>query len=570
MGGFSVAAKAVVDAVPKEEMGQIVAKTFTSLEKGMRETDAGNDIADLLKNKYIPLYHSAREKLFQGASSLPKHLQPAPHEIDSQARNIARLNTLGRNDYRGVGLIKAIENQKGLSPLQIQMKQQALADHVHMFLKDTVEKHSGEQSQFKLNVRGDKENAVKLNTAAKYHPPTPAERFLTRLASKPMLAGIAIPHIGTLMNYAIDTNLKDLAKGFAQATFNNQGVRQMVADHGIFASTVADAYAVRFYGSRGIISTATGSDAFGTIVNQLTHQPGFHQLREWTLSIGAATGKLTAERLADQLIKSGGQDKVAIYQLKKIGIEPADVLVNKGLNPDMMRRAIFNYVDSKVFLDNSMQRSFYSQASWYNRLATLYHGYVSRQGAMLRDAFVDDIMHHRNGFVNTAQTLGLLGIAFPAVGVGLKSLEMWGRGQFQEAQPKEDFETLAGKHGPSKAVMEALDGYSHMAAFGIATSYMRSATRHQLLNSAMGPIGNEIANLGQDTVSAFHDFSSSEPNKSFKPLERDALEDTMPDNIGKLLAHQLLPTKSEEKKRHPSSRLPKLKGSKMKKLPRLQ
>lgn len=563
------------DALPKEGLANEGKLLFARLETGMRQTEAGNDMANLLKNKYVPMYHAAREKLFSQYSVMPKTQQLAPHEIDSQARNIARVNTLGRNDYRGVGLIKAIEHQPGLSPLQIRMHQQTLADHVHMFLKDTHETMKGPQSVFKENVArpfsfnptGEKKpnlNRVPLNTGAKYVPPGDNERFFTRLAQKLMLPAIAIPHIGTLLNYAINTPLTDLAKGFSDATFQNKAVKQQVADYGIFAGTVADAYAVRHYGSRGIIARATGNDTFGTIVNQLTHQPGFNALREWTLSIGAATGKHSLERFSEDLVTSGGKDKAAIYNLKKLGLDPAEVLKNKGiLNPDQYRRGIFNFVDSKVFLDNTMNRSFRSGQNWFYRMGGMYHGYVGRQGAMMRDVLLKDIKS--NGPVNAVQALTTLGVIFPTVGIGLKTMEMWGRGQFQGSgsQGAQDYKDLYGASGPSKALLEWVDGMSHMAAFGVATDYLRAANRHQLLSAAGGPIGNEVANLAQDTVHAVQ-------TGDFKALGRDALEDTIPDNLGKLLAHQMLPTKKEEKARHPSSHLKKMKSLKLKKLAKIQ
>jgi hypothetical protein len=188
---------------------------------------------------------------------------------------------------------------------------------------------------------------------------------------------------------------------------------------------------------------------------------------------------------------------------------------------------------------------------------------------MLRDALTKDIRH--NGPVNAVQALTTLGVIFPTVGVGIKTMQMWGRGQFQGSvdQAKDDFKKLSGQEGLSPMLAEWVDGMSHMAAFGVATDYIRAANRHQLAASAMGPIGNEVANLGQDTITAFKKFDWDDKNKSLQPLERDVLEDTIPDNIGKLLAHQILPTKTEEKARHPSSRLKKMKSLKLKKLSKL-
>lgn len=577
MGGgvISFGAQKLAQAIPHQDTAKLLTETFSTLESGFNRTEAGKDLAQRLKSEYIPMYHRAREMLFQAASKAPSYMQPAPAEIESQARNIARDHALGANDYRGVAMVAAVKNQPGLSPSQIHLEQQNLADHVHMFLKDTVETadhtdishlkkwqqkainaktNIGPQSTFKRNVLTSKENPVRIDTGALYKPPTDTERKAVSWASKVMLPAIAIPHIGTLFNYGLNTPLHDLVRGVASATFDNKSVRQFSADSGVFASTIAEAYAVRHYGERGIIATATGKSQFGVIVNQLTHQPGFNALRKYTLSIGAATGKLTTERMAREFAAGGGKDTALGFQLRRFGLDPREILNQGGvLNADQMRKAIFNYVDNKVFLDNSMHRSFNSSRNGFMRLSNLYHGYVTRQGQLIADVIKNDVLQHKGGLVNAAQAFGMLGIVFPTVGAGLKTLEMYGRGQFQSADPKEDFKKLTGQEGISKMLLEYVDDYSHMAAFGVAHSYIQSTARHKLANQILGPIGNEVINLGEDTYGAVAHLKP-------KPLARDIVQDVMPDNLGKIIAHQLLPTAKEEKERSGGSH--KLKGLK--------
>jgi hypothetical protein len=567
--------------VPLAEAGELAAETFKSLESGMRRTEAGNDFANLFKEKYFPKLNQNRQELVTQALQMPKHLQPAPHEIESMAKNKTRMQVLGSNDYRGVGLIKAIEKQPGLNPLQIRNEQQSLADHVHMVLKDTVPNKRGPQSKFKMNVErpftfhpvtGEKipnVNRVPITTDARYHPAGPVERLVTKVANVTMLPAILIPHIGTMFNIATNGDLRDLTKGFVEATLHNSNLKQAIADTGIFAGTASHAYTAKYYGSRGFMSKL-GGDKFGEIMYNVVHQPGFNAMRDWQLAIAGAGGKLVAERQAQALLKNGGQDKIAIYQLKKMGLTPADIIAKGGLDPDMLRRAIYNFVDRRLFLDNTMQRSFYSSANAFMRLTTMYHGYVSRQGKLMADLLWNEAVKGKSGLVGAAQALGMLGIVFPTVGAGLKTLEMYGRGQFQEADPKEDFKKLTGQEGGKEFLKEYIAGYTHMGAYGVATDYFRGMSRHMLLNSAAGPVGNEIANLAQDTLHAGLSYDPDKPNKSLIPLERDVLADTMPDNIGKILVHQLLPTKQEEKERHGSHKLTRLKSLRLKRLAKLQ
>lgn len=550
------------------ELAELAAKNFKSLESGFMHTEAGADLANLLKNKYIPEYHASLEKHVQIQSALPAAQRMAPHEIESLAKNEARLKSLGQNDYRGVGLIKAVANDSKLkgNPAYVHQAQQALADNVHMFLRDTKPSIKGPQSVFKENVNRLGEG-LKVDTGAIYRPPTEAEGFIKRLVSVPMLAGIVIPHLGTPLNYIQGTHFTDLARGIAEATFNGKNVKQWASSSANFGPTLMDAYSVAYNGERGILAK-TVNENFGRIVAQMTHSPGFNSWRTWTLAIGAATGKLHTERLAQDLIASKGTDKAAIIGLKRLGIEAKDVLAAGGLNPDLLRRGVYNYTDSRVFINNTMARSFNSSRNVYHRLGLMYHGYIARQGAFMVNAIKNDVLKNQMGLVNAAKTLGLMGVAFPTVGVGIKTMQMWGRGQFNTDFIDEE-EQLFGRDGLSKAGEEWIEGMSHMAAFGVANDYIRATNRHMLLQTAVGPVGNEAANLLQDGWHAGSNFNSDDPNKSFKPLERDILYDTLPDNIGKILAHRYLKTAKEEKESKSSTKLKKLKGLKLKKLPKL-
>lgn len=573
MGGFGSVLPAVAHAAAEEAPG-LLAKSFKSLESGMRRTEAGNMVADLFKNTYLPKYHATREDLFNQAMQAPKAQQMAPHEIDSQARNIARKHTFGTNDWLVPGIVKSMEHEPNINPLQLLNEQQNLADHMHMMLKDTVPnkviktrvgKIKMDVSQVKYNIATSKENPTPINIKSNYTIPGNVEKLATKWINLTALPAIAIPHIGTIVNMGLKSDMRDLIPALWQASAQKGGVKQAVADAGIFSGTVSHAYTAKYYGSRGYMAKV-GGDKFGEIMYNITHQPGFNALRDWQLAVGGATGKLTSERLTDQLIQSGGKDKVAMYQLKKMGLVPADIMAKGGLDPDMQAKAIYNYVDQRLFLDNTMQRSFYSSANVFTRMGLMYHNYVTRQARFMISALRDE-MTGKSGPVGVAQALGMLAIVYPTVGVGIKTLQMYGRGQFQEATPKEDFKKLSDQEGIGPMASEMLEGYTHMAAFGVATDYSRAISRHMLANAMAGPVGNEIYNLAQDSYAAVAGVTSDDPVKKAKPLARDIVEDSLPDNLGKLITHQLLPTDKEEKNRHP--KFAKLKGLKLKGLKKL-
>jgi hypothetical protein len=270
------------------------------------------------------------------------------------------------------------------------------------------------------------------------------------------------------------------------------------------------------------------------------HQPGFNASREWTVALGAATGKRSAERAAENFAQSNGSHRAAEYQLKLMGIDPQAVLKQGGkLTKEQSDSAIFKFVDDSVFLDPSFHRSFYSSSNAPMRLGLMYHGYITRQAKLMRQTIKGVGTRTKAGdYGMAAQMMGTLGVVFPAVGLGLKTMESWGRGQFQESLDWTD-----------ESVPEMmLDGYMHMGAFGVAADYTQSISRHMLSNAFVGPFGNIITQGVQDAgYPLIRAAEGKDPD--FEPLGRDALQYALPDNLGKVLSNQFLPNKKQRKSR---------------------
>jgi hypothetical protein len=573
MGGF-VSAIANAAKPLAEDGAEILTKALRPMEKNMAGQSAvGKSLVNVIKEDYIPTYHRFLQEKLDVNATLPKHQQLDPHEIHNQATNAARQYAFGSNDAVAVGHIRA-EFTSG-DPLTRLTRAQNLSDHLSMFLQDTVAKPEwtpvqgqyGKRgaSSFKMNVLKSKEQSVPIDASATYTQPGKIERTLMGYANNIMAPLIALPHIGTLLNYAISTPLGDLAKGLSEVMTPGgvQQIKQTLRQSGVFANTTADAFRTVTEGEQGIIGQTFGTKT-GSVFSQLTHQPGFNALRTWTVALGAAAGKHTAEDMAQLLHDSGGTNKRAIWELERMGIKSADVLKQKGqLTQDQLQKAVFHFVDNKVFLDNRLNRAYYARANVYTRMGLMFHSYVARQGQFLRDELVK--MYQvgvKGGDIGLiAQTLATMGVVFPLVGHGLKYMEMAGRGQFQEIKPEanEDWKKLRGEEGVPTQVYTLLDGYAHMAAWGVASSYVRGATRTQLASALIGPIGNMGVRIGEDSAKLA--FGKTHP---WKPLARDVIEDSplSYDNLGKMIVHQLLPTTKEEKSRHPSGKLKSFKRGK--------
>jgi hypothetical protein len=169
----------------------------------------------------------------------------------------------------------------------------------------------------------------------------------------------------------------------------------------------------------------------------------------------------------------------------------------------------------------------------------MYHGYITRQAKLMLQTLKGIGTRTKAGdYGMAAQMMGTLGVVFPAVGLGLKTMESWGRGQFQESLDWTD-----------ESIPEImLDGYLHMGAFGVAADYTQSVSRHVLSNAFLGPLGNVATQGIQDAgYPLIREFQGKDGDP--EPLERDVLDYALPDNLGKILSNQFLPNKKQRKSR---------------------
>lgn len=578
----------------KEEVGQLWSK-LRPMQNEFMKSEAGKDLLNVNKN-YIQNYQKAIQSSVDAASKLPKETQPHPMELRWQARNIARQNTFGKNDAVGAFLLKQAEKTPGMNSSQASLHAQNLADFTASLLHDTetkpewrtltaLEKKEAEGltaqenlkrikneepllktpkskiaatsapfSSFKRNVSQNKEHPVNLKLYPTYVPTTKLESRLMNYAQRVVYPLVVLPHLGTVMNNAISTPLTDLAKAVGEQIRLGDGneiekIQQFAHRAGVFASTSLDVYSANYYGSRGLLSKLS-NDNVGKFVYKATHNPLFDPARKWQLAFTASAGYHTALDMAQRLVDNPS-DKRAIYELTQMGIKPEEVIAQKGqLRDDQIEKAVWRFADNKVFLDTSLGRSYISRSHPMLRMALMYHSYVSRQGQLIKEELGK--MSKVGDFGSIAQTVAVLGAAFPLVGLLTKDITMLGRGDTKDVHPGQDLEDLIGKNGPKAALTQYIEDYSHTASFGIATSYLRGSGRQALASAMVGPIGNVVSNVGYDIL---HPANQAWQGKhaDLKPLLRDALEynPAAVDNLGKIIAHRVLPTKVEEAARHP-------------------
>lgn len=541
MGGFSSILGKVGTAA-----GEVLEKTepVRALKNGFDATPAGQFLYKIIKEDYEPAVDKMKQHLVDqvkaGATPIPAH------EIENKARNMARVHAFGTNDAIGATAIKWASQTHGLEAAQ------SLADHLHVYLQDTVEKENRNSfgqviragnkgagtktvSRFKENVIKNKENQVPLNTTATYTPKTDLEKKFQSRAVTVMAPAIAISHLSTPFNIMLGSPLRSLAKGLSDVTTpgNYQATKKALLDTGIFAQTSMQMYREQQEWSSGKIAKYAGPK-LGYYLNKAMHAPGFNALRSWSLAFAGATAKNSAEHFAQRLVQNPG-DKLARMSLSEMGIEPGSVLKQGGqLAPEQYEKAIYRFVDDHIFLNTKLDRSYLGQSNPWFRTATMFHSYVAAQGHLMSRELTK--MYKTGDIPNAVQTLATIGIIFPSAGHLIGKLEREARGQTWD-DPNYDSDT---------AIEKYLDDMSHMAGFGVAQSYVRGTLRQHLSDVMIGPIGNVAVRGLQDAASLAFNLKHDP-----KPLERDILQYSLPDNLGKILSHKLLPTTKEEREKHP-------------------
>jgi len=507
-------------------------KTIQPMRNEFMKSKAGMVAMDILQNQHFPLLKKNTQMLVDNYSKLPEAQRPAVGVVHQEAANMTKKAIFGSNNDIGAALIHAAQKEKG------HLYAQNLADHMAMVLRD---------NDFKRSVRNNKELPYKgLSTKDVYTGHHVVENFLQNYNATILAPAIAIPHLSNFMNMALTTPLASLAKGMAQVLTPSsyEKSKQVLLQTGILADMSLHAYGDRLAFRNGVISkvastmtTDEKARSVGFILNKLVHAPGFNAVREWTLVAAGSVGKINAEEMAMKLYQEG--DKRSAVELKEMGINAQEVLAQKGqLSPAQLENAIYRYTDNKVFLDNQLSRSFYSGASPLMRMANMFHGFVTREGQLLRSEFMKSMVKSKDP-AQIAQFMLVAGVMFPAIGQGVEMLERLGRGQ--NVDPK----------NPFGSVTDYADSYAHMAGFGIWASYARSATRMHLINTIGGPTLNVGGQAVQDLAVPAYKEAVEGKKGNWKPLQRDILEDTLPDNLGKFLAHQYIPTPAEVKEREP-------------------
>lgn len=555
-------AKMGFQKVAATKLGQTVGKIWEndsvqyarSLENSMSRTPAGENLVKILKEDYQPAVHKTEQSLLRQGGMTPT-------EIKAKSRNLGRVSAFGRNDALLATHIKWAEATHG------KLAAQSLADQIHVYLNDGIDQdarlklldakgkmfeskplnvgtpgaYTVDVSLAKWNIAHSKENTpgFRINISNRVEEPSKWERSLKASFSMMALANLAVKHLTTPFNVMFGTPIGDLTRGLMEVATPGgyKATRDALIDTGIFADTAMQIYQ---NASRGMLS-------------KIAHSPGFNAERMWTIAFAGATAKHSAESFAERLMKNP-TERLSNYSLKEMGIDPVAVIRQGGkLTQDQIDTAIYRFVDDRVFLNTRLDRSYAGQSNKWIRIGSMYHSYVAAQGHLLSREI--QRMWKTGDIATIVKTIVTLGVIFPNVGHFTYGLERLSRGQtFHD--PKYDEEGTIARY---------LDDMSHMGGMGIASNYISAALRGRLAEQTLGPLGNVTVQTIQDSAQLIAGEKGGKrvPRKQLaKQLGRDILYYGVPDNLGKILSHQLLPTKAEQYAQH--HHMKHLKKSKLK------
>jgi hypothetical protein len=576
MGGFVQAIKDfTADPAVRNEAKIAFKKALRPMESIFNETEIGKSLFQDHMD-YAQNHDTILQQMMSQENMLPFEQRRRPNDVNAHAAKLAQSVTYGKNHARISGHIQAAHLAHGPYYAGV------LQDLTHMYLRDTVDidalsegqkyakykhdnpltdadKAKGKVSLSKLNfLNSEFSEGIKEghNTDYTYKPPGLAERTMHSYANTILAPFIAIPHIGTLGNYALSGGIPELSKALIDlvpGTNSYKKWHQTLETTGIFGHTAFRAYQDMYNYRNGIVAKMT-SPTIGYYLNKVIHQPGFNALRDWQLCFGGTVADLSSKQYAMDYFQSGSK-KAAHTLEKEMGLNLSEIKQNKGvLTEEQRERAIYNYVDKKIFINTAMRRSYYANANIFTRTALMFHNYVASQGQLMRQELVKAWTLKGSDPLKAAQFLAVAAAVFPVVGEGIKQLERIGRGQDPDLQ--EDIDDFKKMDIHTAYVMA--DAYAHMAGFGIAASYTQGATRSELANTLIGPIPNTGIRLAEDTIKPANTvakkYLSDDPKDqkkkvNLKPLARDVLEDTMVDNTGKIITHRWIPTEKEKKER---------------------
>ena len=534
--------------------GEMFGESFRSMESRVfQDTDVGKYVGKLLGNYRQDVARNEVAIAKQAAGTLTSG------EVKRQAAGMARTSNFAKNDKILAPLIQYSHQTHGY------MKTQNLMDAVAMTFKEDEKQFGYEHvSPFKVHmheaigklpefakdpVTGERK-PVPYTKTTDYHRPGTVEKYVTNFVYSRFSPLIAIPHIGTALNIGLATQLGPLTESIVRSLTNThpKDLPQVLQESGIYAEGIMRSLKEEERVKNGVF-TKYAPGTLQDVMTKVTSTPGFSPLRNWQIKSAGVASYYDVHSYAKQFAKNQS-DKLVLKRLEQYGMGPHDlaqIIQNGGLTANQLEKAVYRGVDRKIFLDTTHARSYNAQRNAFTRAFSMYHGYVSAQAKFMADEFKTSVLKDTRSISGISKFLATAGVVFPAVGEGLKVLEMAGRGQWDQIsnELEDDWQGITFQKGDSAsarvyhALGTYLEAHAALGSFGVAYGLIQGAQRGYIAQQMAGPMLGSAQKYTDDIV------RYGIMHGSWKPAERDALEIGIPLGIGRYAKHKFVPTKSE-------------------------
>lgn len=375
-----------------------------------------------------------------------------------------------------------------------------------------------------------------LKHQSAYRPANEAEKLVNRLASYMFTSRIAIPHASQWASTILNSGVRNSLEGIFDLVNNRGAAKDFVLQSGALDEELRRELEV---GIRG------GESWF----KKLVHQPGFNWIRKQEIIFSAVVGKHEALHAAQELVRNPSSVDAAKV-LARLGLQPQDVLANKGLSSGMEETAAYFAANRDMYFRGSQNVPFRWNGTPVSRMLNMYKPFTFNMTRMIKDTLVQDWergVTYPEKIWNISKTLGVLGTLFPVLGELIVLTE-------NQALGRQDnpLETDTPFNQDWKNNHEFLDQYinaiAHVGAFGVTYSMFRAAKRRMIANFFLGPVFSSLSDFAGDVAKG---IIGQEDKESYGATEHDfmpALRDLTRKIpiVGPGATRQFLPQKKKE------------------------
>jgi len=442
-------------------------------------------------------------------------------------------------------LSQIFKDEEGAKKGALGVMQSKLKSDVQDYMTETYKRYYLSKAQGKGFV-------FPMNVAPEYIKGGTAEQLSHKYSMNFLAPLIAMSHMADFYKLAT-APAQVLMKTLT--SFSDPHMEQMKLASGIFFHTQHSIYDHDFNYRTGRLAELTKQPNAAALIHKIYHQPLFNNVRMAQLSTFGSAAYHSAQMWGKQAVRG---DLRAIAELHEMHLDPQAIIARNGdLTDDELSQAIWHYTNNRLFIDRPMDRSRFAQKSPFMRVASMFHGYVTKEGH-----FITRELHKMaaaNDYVGIAHFAGVVGILFPATAPLLYSLQTLVRtASPTKAKQQLDsyYQPLIHPTGIGNFTLAYLDLLGHFGAAGAFMQYIHAAANHRLAGNILGPVPGVGTGIVEDVVGGFKGEAEEkttrrrkgEERRPWRPLERDFLRYMTIPIFGAWASEHLVP-KNEPRRR---------------------